>query len=199
MDNDKSEKIVHDGFIRWGRSLIRASIVTEGKIVSVDETAFTCIVSLQSTNSDGSTTNTNYYDVPLKVLIGSQASLIEIPAVNSDCTLCFRDNNIQRPQLYQIDQCSKILIKIGDKTLQVDTNGFVFNGGSTGMVKADVLKTESEKDKAILDALLQIITGAPIPEPGLGAPSAFQAALTAVLTGKTSGDWTTLQNDKIKM
>jgi len=157
------------------------------------------VVSLQSTNSDGSVTDTKYYDVPLKVLIGTQASFVEIPAVNSNCTICFRDNNIQRAQLYQVDQCAKILIKIGTQTLQVDSTAWVFNGGSTGMVKADVLKTESEKDKAILDGLMQIITGPPIPEPGLGAPSAFQAALSAVLAGKTSGDWTTLQNDKIKM
>jgi hypothetical protein len=197
MNNESAEKTIHDNFIRWGRSLIRASIVTEGIIISVDESKYTCVVALQSTNSDGSTTNTNVYNVPLKVLVGSQASLIEIPKVNSTCTLCFRDNNIQRPQLYQTDQCDKILVKIDNSTLQIDTNGFVFNGGSHGMVKADELKTQSEKDKAILDGFLQVLQ-TPVNEPGNGAPSAFQAALIAAIGTKQSGVWTALENDKIK-
>ena len=197
MDNEAAEKIIHDGLIRWGRSLIRASIVTEGVIVSIDETTYTCVVALQTTNPDGSVTNTEINNVPLKVLIGSQASLIEIPKVNTTCTLCFRDNNIQRPQLYQVHECDKILIRIGNTTLQADTNGFVFNGGDKGMVKADELKTQSEKDKAILDGILQVLQ-TPVNEPGNGAPSAFQAALLAAIGTKQSGVWTGLENSKIK-
>ena len=198
MDNDNTEKILHDGLIKFGKMITKASIIIEGTIFSVDETNFTRIVTVSSVNFDGSDTETNVLNVPLKVLRGSQASFIEIPKVGSDCTLCYRDNNIGRPQLYQVDQCDKILIKIGDNTLQVDSTAWVFNGGTHGMVKADVLKIQSEKDKAILDDLLNIINGTPIPEPGSGSPSAFQAALKAVLTGKSSGDWTTLENDKIK-
>jgi hypothetical protein len=139
MNSDSAEKIIHDGLIRFAKMATRASILIEGIIVSVDETNFTCVVSIQSTNTDGSTTNTNYNNVPLKVLIGSQASMIEIPTVNSNCTLMFRDNNIQRPQLYQVDQCDKILLQIGGTiTLQIDSSGFIFNGGTLdGMVKVN--------------------------------------------------------------
>lgn len=139
MDNESIEKRIHDGFIRFGKMITKASILIEGKIVSVDETNYTCVVAIDTTNSDGSTTSTNCDKVPLKVLIGTQASLIEIPKVGSICTLMFRDNNIQRRQLYQVDQCDKILIKIGsDITLQIDANGFVFNGGNLdGMVKVN--------------------------------------------------------------
>lgn len=198
MDSDDSEKIIHDNFIRFGKMITKGSILIEGVISTVDEVKFTCDVTIQSTNPDGSDTNTIINNVPIKVLQGTQASFIEIPEVGSNCTLCFRDNNIQRPQLYQVDQCDKILIKISNQILQIDSNGFVFNDGTIGMVKADVLKTESEKDKAILDALLQILTGAPIKEPGNNAPSALQTQLKIALTGKQSGTWTQLQDTNIK-
>jgi phage baseplate assembly protein gpV len=75
----------------------------------------------------------------------------------------------------------------------------IFHGGvNSGMVKAPVLKTESEKDKAIIDTILTVLNGASIPEPGSGSPSALQIALKSALTGKSSGVWTGLENDKIK-
>jgi hypothetical protein len=138
MDSDTLEKRIHDGFIRFGKMITKASIIVEGIINAVNETAFTCDVSIQTNNSDGTVTDTIFHDIPLKVLIGSQASLIEIPKIGTNCTLCFRDNNIQRRQLYQVHECDKILIKIGSQTLQVDTNGFIFNGGTLdGMVKVN--------------------------------------------------------------
>jgi phage baseplate assembly protein gpV len=74
----------------------------------------------------------------------------------------------------------------------------IFHGGeNSGMVKAPVLQEESEKDKAIIDAILTVLNGAPILEPGNMAPSALQIALVSALTGLISGVWTGLENDKI--
>jgi hypothetical protein len=194
---DSEEKQIIDGFIKWAKNITKGSILFEGTIKSVDETKFNCVVTVS-----GNSVNTDILNVPLKVLIGSQASVIEIPAVGSDCTVCYRDNNIQRPQLVAVDKSDKLLIKIGNdsdgyQTLQVTKDGFVFNGGTHGMVKADELKTQSEKDKDILDGFLQVLQ-TPINEPGNGAPSAFQAALIAAIGTKQSGVWTGLENDKIK-
>ena len=139
MDNDSAEKTIHDGFIQFIKSMTRGSLLVEGIVFSVDEVKFTCIVTISTSNADGSDTTTKINKVPLKVLQGSQASLIEIPQIGSNCLICFRDNNIQRPQLFSVDQSDKILVKIGNTTLQADINGWVFNAGTHGMVKAESL------------------------------------------------------------
>ena len=196
------EEQVAEALMKFGKLFSKAAIIVEGIIVDVDEVKFTCTVNVQSIENINDKNNI-YTSVPLKVLKGSQASLIEIPAKNSICTICFRDNNIQRPQLYQVDQCDKILIKVGNKadgfqTLQISKDGFVWNDGKNGgLVLAPELKMQSNKDKAILDALLSIINGTPINEPGSGSPSALQAALKGALTGKQSGTWNNLENKKL--
>lgn len=51
--------------------------------------------------------------------------------------------------------------------------------------KEDAVKSTSAEDSAawaVVQALLGVISGAPIPEPGNGSPSAFQAALAVALS-----------------
>lgn len=93
-------------------------------------------------------------------------------------------------------------IEYNKQSNELNVNGpvkIIFHEGeNSGMVKAPVLAEESNKDKAIIDAMLSVLNGAQIPEPGNGAPSALQIALKAALTGLESGQWETLENDKIK-
>jgi hypothetical protein len=160
----------------------------DGVVKDVDKTKFTCTVTVGETD---------FTEVPIRVLISKQASFVEIPAVNSSVVMTFRDANMARPQLLEVDECQEILIKIGNSTLDITDGLFKFNGGSHGIPKADEIKTQSEKDKDILDGILQVLQ-TPINEPGNGAPSAFQAALIAAIGTKQSGVWTGLENDKIK-
>jgi hypothetical protein len=191
MKDSKIEysRMIREDLLRIIDSRLRANNC-DGIIESVDETTFTCSVTV------GSAT---FQDVPLRVLISTQSSFLEIPKVGTECVMTFRDANLGRPQLLEVNECDKILIKVGTSTLNIIDGEFKFNGGTKGIPKADVIKTESEKDKAILDALLQIINGAPIPEPGNGSPSALQIALAGVLASKQSGTWTALENTKILM
>ena len=135
MNDGIAEKMIHDGLIRFGEMMTIGSILIEGNIISVDENNFTCVVGISTSNMDGSATVTNYNNVPLKVLIGSQASLIEIPTVGTDCTMCFRDNNIQRPQLIQVNQCDKVIVTIGKSIFYVDETGFKLNNDTKGLKK----------------------------------------------------------------
>jgi len=135
MDNDSAEKTLHDGLIKFGKMITKASIIIEGTVYSVDEIKYTCVVTVATVNSDGSNTNTNVLNVPLKVLRGSQASFIEIPKVGSDCTLCYRDNNIGRPQLYQVNECSKIIMKISNSIFYCNSTGFKLNNNTKGLKK----------------------------------------------------------------
>jgi hypothetical protein len=62
----------------------------------------------------------------------------------------------------------------------------------------DKTKSDSGSDSSFwtfFSAVFSVITGAPIPEPGSGSPSAFQAALALAITG--SGGTPTSQTSKI--
>lgn len=126
---------IHDAFLRFGKMVTRASQNFEAVIVDVDTDNFTCTVNNSFNNADGTSQNVYIYNVPLKVLIGSQASLIEIPAVGSDCIVCFKDNNIQRPQLLSVDKCDSVIVAIGKTILNIDTNGFKLNNDTKGLKK----------------------------------------------------------------
>jgi hypothetical protein len=182
MSNPKESEL-SDALERAILRVMRSAGQYDGVVVAVNKEKFACDVKLSD-----STSNSIYYSVPLRVLKNSQASVIEIPKVGTNCILGFRDSNAGRPQLMMIHEAEEIRM----------TGKVVFNGGTLGgMVKAVELKNQSNKDKAILDALLQIINGSTITEPGNGQPSAFQLALKAVLNGKESGQWDNLENEKI--
>lgn len=71
-------------------------------------------------------------------------------------------------------------------------------GDSFSMVKAETLITELNKTRSLLNAVLTVINGAAIPEPGNGSPSALQAALKTAVTSQELGVFTNIKNDKIK-
>ena len=182
MSNQGSKKDANldSAFANFANMILRPTSNFQGTVSAVDEVKFTATV-----KAGGST----YYEVPLRVLISAQATIIEIPKIGTSAILCFRNVNLQTPQILMIHQAEKLLIKC---------DHVIFNDGALGgMVKAKVLKEQSNKDKDVLTALLTIINGAPINEPGGGAPSALQIALKAALTGKQPGTWDDLENPKI--
>lgn len=74
----------------------------------------------------------------------------------------------------------------------VELNGRGFGG----LVKVDELKTQLDKNSAILQALLTTLA-TPVLEPGNGAPSVFQAALLVATTGKFPGDFSAIESNKV--
>ena len=80
---------------------------------------------------------------------------------------------------------------------EVDT--ITINGGDNGgLTITPTLVQELNKNNAILTALIGVLTGAPIPEPGNASPSALQIALKTAVTGKQLGDFSQIENKKIK-
>lgn len=73
------------------------------------------------------------------------------------------------------------------------------SGDDDNAVLYSKLKLEYDKTKAVLDAILTVLTGSPIPEPGNGANSALQTALSAALSGKSTGDISSAKSNKIKL
>ena len=78
----------------------------------------------------------------------------------------------------------------GDIIMNRGTNG--------GLTITPTLQQELEKNNALLQALLTVISGAPIPEPGMGSPSAFQTALASAVAGKMLGNFSSIENAKVK-
>jgi len=80
---------------------------------------------------------------------------------------------------------------------EMDT--ITINGGENGgLTITPTLVQELNKNNAILTALLGVLTGAPIPEPGNASPSALQIALKGAVTGKQLGDFSKIEDAKIK-
>ncbi len=80
----------------------------------------------------------------------------------------------------------------------VETELMEFNGGSNGgLTNTPELKTQLDKTNELLQAIITVLSGSLIPEPGNGSPSALQTALKAVITGKTLGDYSQIEDTKI--
>jgi hypothetical protein len=114
----------------------------EGTISSVDEKKYTC--SIKSLNGGNI-----YSNVPLKVLIGSQASFIEIPKLNTNCQFRCKDNSIQRVILDSVHEVEKILIGSTNTIIKV-----IFNGGTIGMTKTDQLTTKLNNLESLVNDIL---------------------------------------------
>ena len=81
--------------------------------------------------------------------------------------------------------------------INLEMNGKLkVNGGSQAMVKGNALKTDLDKTNDLLQALLNIISGTPIPEPGNGLPSALQTALQTAISGKALGDYSDIKSEE---
>ena len=117
---------------------------------------------------------------------GNAASYILLPVCSSDGA----------PELQDGDSCiwSKdggFVIARSDKT--VELNGTDFGG----LIKIEELKKELEKTNTFLKAFVNALK-VPVSEAGLGAPSAFQAALNGVLSALPLADFSQIENKKVQ-
>lgn len=67
-----------------------------------------------------------------------------------------------------------------------------------GLIKVQELKTQLDKNTAILDALIKGITKTEAIEPGNNTASVFQAILAGLVAGLPLGDFSKLENEKVK-
>lgn len=175
------------------KKVTRSSVVVDATVISVDETKFTCDVTVTNGENEEPTT---HFDVPLRVLISSQASVVEIPKLSTKCLICFRDSNINRPQILSIHEALKILVICDD--IKVSSNSVVFNNGSLGgMVKVNDLVARLntiESDINILKAAFSAWTV--VPSDGGAALKAVTAAWYGQQLQPTQASQ--LENSKIK-
>jgi hypothetical protein len=167
-------------------------IVTEGNVTAVDKDKHTCDVD-----------RPDLPDLPavrLNATLDPGNDIITVfPKVGSKVLCILVENQPADAFMLTATDIEEISVKIGDMTILVNKDNIQFNDGQLGgMVKAKELKTQIDKNTEVLKALLQILTGTTINEPGNGAPSALQLALSAVLAGKQTADLSSIENSKIK-
>jgi hypothetical protein len=167
-------------------------VVTEGKVTAVNKAERTCNVDRGEMP--------DLLNVRLNSIIEAGNDLLTIyPKAESNVLCIMIEKNPADAFLLSTNNIEEISGEIGGQKFLWNKNGFVFNDGQIGgMVKASELKTQSEKDKDVIDAILQVINSSVIPTASPGSPDAFQAALKLALTGKSTGVYTELENDKVK-
>lgn len=184
-NQENKEAQLADSLQRAIRNVMRNSLIVDGVIINTDsaETQYVCDVQL--TASDGQPV---FKSVPLRVLIGAGASFVEIPELNSNCLMCFRDGNSGRPQILMIDKVLKIL---------VNCNEVIFNGGELGgMVKVIELTAKLNKVESDLNTIKAAFeTWVPVPGDGgtaLKTAASIWAGQTITPTEKADIEDTTI-------
>jgi hypothetical protein len=157
-------------------SIKKGLVIVDGTVVagSVDETKYTCDITVGKNNP------VTFPAVPLRVLLNKKASLIEIPndAAGSESVvlMTFRDGNMNRPQLLEVDSAKKIIIEIGGSKLEIIDGKFTFNGGTIGLPKADSLVTRLNKIENDITSLKNVFTSwVVVPQDGGAALKAASA------------------------
>jgi len=118
-----------------------------------------------------------YYDISLGF-----GSLIVKPTLNTDCLIAILEGQESVTWLLHASE----------------VDAMVFNGGENGgLTITPELKTQLDKTNELLQAVITVLTGTPIPEPGNGSPSALQTALKSAITEKALGDYSQIEDTKI--
>lgn len=118
------------------KNFLRAHVLIDGVVTAVNDN-FTVDLTIQTIT---------YSNVPTKVLIGSQASIFEIPVVGSACLVKWRDGNRGLPQIDSFDQVDQWLL---------NPNKTVFNGGENGgMVLVNPLVTKVNNLENLINDLI---------------------------------------------
>jgi hypothetical protein len=159
-------------------------------VIEVTESEYTCTV------QSGEDTP---YIARLKAVLEVENTdgFILIPAKHSEVIVT--EINIGEYAVIGYSKIEKILLKTESTQIAMNKNGIVFNEGNFGgMIKIQELKSELDKINQILQAILSVISGAPVTEPGNGNPSALQQALNSVLAGKLLPTYANIENNKVK-
>ena len=159
---------------------LTASIDAEviGGMVFIPKVGSSVIVSFLDT-SDTEAYVSRFGEVEKVIVKFSETAFVELSEER------FHYKNGQTEVNFTSDKQS---FKVGEMSFEIKADKLLLNGESGGgLINISEFKSEWNKNKAILNALLQKLNGPPITEPGNGSPSALQTTLKAALVGKQPG------------
>lgn len=193
-----NEKGFGDSFIAAVKTIMRGALIVDGIITDVDQSSFTCTVKIGDSNDA-----VEFFEVPLRVMISKQASFIELPVINTNCLVMFRDANLGRPQIIMVDQTDELLITNNKTAFNKDQlvleNGVATfdKGENAGMVLVIPLtqKLNNLEDK-VNDIINQHNTHV---HPGVSSGSSSTATTTQLVIGElTPTQQSEIENQKVK-
>lgn len=117
-----------NALLKFVQNQLRAHVLIDGTVIAINDN-FTVDIMVNSIT---------YSNVPIKVVIGSQASIYEVPVLNSICLVKWRDGNIGLPQIDSFNQVDHYYISVNDfdvavkNTFKISANLTEFNGGESG-------------------------------------------------------------------
>ncbi|MCT4580845.1 MAG: hypothetical protein N4A35_05450 [Flavobacteriales bacterium] len=140
-----------------------------------------------------------FEDVLLNI---NTTGILTIPTIGTKVLIGMVENSDMNALLLMAEEIDSYLITVknGFKLHLKDDGTATINGdGFGGLTKTPELVKQLNKNNAVLSALIGVINSpAPIPEPGSGSPSALQAAFKTAISGKTLGNFSNVENKKIK-
>ena len=146
--------------------------------VNIDNRTCSCTV------TEGTT---EYQLINVNLMASVDDGMLIEPVVGSDVRVTY--TKTKESFIVQYSEIENIYITAKTK--------IIYNNGTNTTAKADILKTELDKTNSLLNALITIISGSPILEPGNGSPSAFQTALQISIASKQLGDYSEIENKSI--
>jgi len=141
------------------------------KVQSVDESAFTCTLIDDDENA------TPHENIRLRPVLDGNESLTIFPTIGT-WALAIRIEDGEEWMIMAVGQAAKYRIVVGNSSLDITSDGVVFNGGSLGgLVKIEDLVSDINGIKTELNNLKTVFNGwTPVPSDG-GA-----ALKTAIVT-----------------
>ena len=185
-----------------GEQLRRITHAKSGRLLSgvvknVDVDAGTCDV-LLTLDGDDQGGGTMTQAVTMNVITGNVAGLYMVPDRDADCVVMEVDGP-GNMLLLTATKYKKIVATVGSSTFTATDGLFQFNDGSLGgMTKTLELQTQINKLNTLVMHLVSVINGIPVPEPGSGAASALQASLAAAIATDSVGDFSNIEDIKVK-
>jgi len=167
--------------------------VMSGKVTAYDETDNSVSIILTMGDTEGETD-----DIPSVVIegimnnvsSGNFGGVYMVPTIGADCEVMEIDG-AGKWEMIKASSYDKVIIQ-GNILVQ-------FNDGSNGgLTITPELKTQLAKNNALLSHLITVINGVVIDEPGSGAASALQAALKTAIAADELGDFSNIEDTKVK-
>lgn len=151
-------------------------------VKSVDEGEKTCVLIDDDSGME-------FPEVRLRPVIDGKNSLTLIPKLDT-WALAVRIEDGDDWMVIGVGEVQKVLL---------DCDEIIINGGSKGgLVNWPDAKAQHDLVKNFITAVKNVCSTAPIPEPGNGAASAFQAALNSALNSINAPSFENLVDNKVK-
>lgn len=137
---------------KLGEALKRNPVTVLAEVKGVNQSDRTCDI-----DNDG----VMVYGVRLQSITNGNTGVLVVPKIGSQA-LCVQIETTDNFMLVHASEVETIELSVEDKTFAMDKNGFIFNGGTIGAVKADKMVEWMMKVYLDLQTLTALLLSSPV-------------------------------------